>query len=51
MVEEWVKDITESVMGKSELEVGKVVRHPDGRTVKIVAGQYWGERGVSNFWA
>jgi hypothetical protein len=45
-----VKELTEEVLGPSDLEVGKVVEHPDGRTVKIVSGQYWGERGLSNFW-
>lgn len=32
------------------MKIGKVMRHPDGRMVKIVDGQYWGEHGVSNFW-
>lgn len=32
------------------LAVGKTVKHPDGRTVKIVGGQYWGTHGLSNFW-
>ncbi|MDK1490504.1 hypothetical protein QN219_10580 [Sinorhizobium sp. 7-81] len=50
MVEQWVKDMTEEVLGKSSMEVGKTVRHPDGRNVLIVSGQYWGTHGLSNFW-
>jgi hypothetical protein len=49
-VQPWVKKLTEDVLGKSQMAVGKVMRHPDGRTVKIVDGQFWGEHGVSNFW-
>lgn len=33
-----------------KLKVGLVTKHPDGRTIKIVDGQYWGEHGLSNFW-
>lgn len=47
----WVKEMVEGVLGKSQLRVGKSVKHQDGRTVKIVAGQYWGTDGVSNFWS
>lgn len=32
------------------LAIGKTVKHPDGRTVKIIDGQYMGEHGLSNFW-
>jgi hypothetical protein len=32
------------------LAIGKVVRHPDGRMVKVIGGQYWGTHGLSNFW-
>lgn len=49
-VKRWVKDCVEGVMGPSELAVGKTVQHPDGRTVKITGGQYWGTYGLSNFW-
>jgi hypothetical protein len=31
-------------------DVGDDVRHPDGYMVRITAGQYWGQDGVSNFW-
>lgn len=49
-VEQWVVDLTEEIIGKSPFEVGDVVKHPDGRTVKITNGQYWGTHGLSNFW-
>lgn len=38
------------LLGESELRIGLVTKHPDGRTVKIVSGQYLGMYGVSNFW-
>lgn len=50
MVATWVKQLTEEAIGGSTLKVGDIVRHPDGRRVKIVDGQYWGEHGLSNFW-
>lgn len=49
-VEPWVKGLTERVMGGPPFAIGDVVRHPDGRKVRIVSGQYWGSRGLSNFW-
>jgi hypothetical protein len=42
--------MTEEVMGGPPFKVGDIVRHPDGRRVKITDGQYWGEYGLSNFW-
>ncbi len=50
MVEDWIKKIDEDICGGSPFEIGDVVKHPDGRMVKIVGGRYWGEDGVSNFW-
>lgn len=50
MVSKFAKDLTESVIGGAPFKVGDIVRHPDGRTVKIVSGQYWGEHGLSNHW-
>lgn len=47
----WVKKMTEEVMGGPPFQVGDVVRHPSGRDVKIVGGQYWGEHGLSNHWS
>ena len=49
-VAEWVRDLTEEVLGAPPFKVGDVVEHPDGRTVKITKGQYWGTYGLSNFW-
>lgn len=49
-VASWVKELTEEVMGGPPFKVGDVVKHPDGRKVKIMGGQYWGEYGLSNFW-
>lgn len=46
-----VKGIVESQNGNGKpLSVGLVCKHPDGRTVKITSGQYWGTYGLSNFW-
>lgn len=50
MVEQWVKDVTEGVFGESKMEVGAVVKHPDGRDVLVTRGRLWGEHGWSNFW-
>lgn len=50
-VRQWVKDMTEDVMGGPPFKVGDRVKHPSGRTVEIVSGQYWGEHGLSNHWS
>ena len=50
MVAAWAKNLTESVLGGEPFKVGDTVKHPDGRTVVITGGQYWGEHGLSNFW-
>ena len=50
MSEKWVRELTEEFIDGSTLTVGAIVKHPDGRTVKITSGQYWGTHGVSNFW-
>lgn len=44
------KAFTDTYFGKSHLEVGNIVKHYDGRQVKIISGQYFGEYGISNFW-
>jgi hypothetical protein len=49
-VQPWVKALTESVLGGAPFAVGDVVKHPDGRQVRIVGGRYWGDRGLSNHW-
>lgn len=50
MVEPWVKELVEETLGGSKMAVGQTIKHPDGRTVHITSGQYWGEHGVSNSW-
>lgn len=50
MVAAWAKELTESVIGGAPFKIGDVVKHPDGRTVKITEGRYWGDHGLSNFW-
>jgi len=32
------------------MAVGKDVRHPDSRMVRVTSGQYWGTYGLSNWW-
>ena len=46
-VAQWVQDL----IPETKLKIGKIVKHPDGRKVKIVDGQYWGEYGLSNHWS
>lgn len=50
MIETWAKDLTEGVLGGPPFAIGDIVRHPSGRSVKIVDGRYWGTHGLSNFW-
>lgn len=50
MVDDWVKRMTENVIGGSPVEIGKFYLHPEDGLIKITAGQYWGEHGLSNFW-
>lgn len=49
-VADFVKKIVEDVCGETKMRVGARLTHPDGRTVEITSGQFWGEHGVSNFW-
>jgi len=49
-VPSWVKNLVESKLSQPPLEVGVIARHKDGRIVKIIGGQFWGEFGISNFW-
>lgn len=44
------RNLVEDILGATKIHIGAVLKHPDGRTVKIVGGQYWGEHGLSNFW-
>lgn len=50
VVEEWVKELTESVIGGSPVEVGQHYVHPEQGEIQIESGQYWGRHGISNFW-
>lgn len=45
-----VRNIAERALGGPPFAIGDQVKHPDGRTVEITAGQYWGLHGLSNFW-
>lgn len=49
-VEPWVQKLTESVLGGPPVEIGKRYWHPTDGLIEIVGGQYWGKRGLSNFW-
>jgi hypothetical protein len=50
MVEDWVKKITEDVLGGSPVEKGKRYMHPEFGVIEITGGQYWGTHGLSNHW-
>lgn len=50
MVESWVKDLTESVIGGSPVEIGGYYTHPEDGLILITSGRYWGEHGLSNHW-
>ena len=49
-VARWVREIVERRYGEAPFAVGDIVLHPSGRKVKIIAGCYWGKRGLSNSW-
>lgn len=49
-VADWVKKITEDVMGGSPLEKGKRYLHPEDGVIEVTGGSYWGNHGLSNFW-
>lgn len=46
----WARQLTESVLGGAPFAIGDRVKHPDGRTVEITKGRFWGTHGLSNFW-
>ena len=50
MVDKWVKDMVEDAIGKSQMQIGKISKHPVHGRVKITDGQLWGTHGFSNFW-
>ncbi len=47
----WARELTEEVLGAAPFRVGDEIRHPDGRLVRVIAGQYWGQYGLSNHWS
>ena len=49
-VQPWVRELTESVLGGSPVEVGGRYLHPTDGLITITSGQYWGTDGLSNFW-
>ena len=51
MIADWIKEIVEE---DEEVipEIGKIYRNKlTGDIIKIIDGQYWGDRGLSNFWS
>jgi hypothetical protein len=44
------REIADKVFGPAPFKVGDLVRHPFGHLVEITDGEYWGRRGLSNFW-
>lgn len=50
LVKKWVRDLCEEITGGAPFKIGDRVKHPSGRTVQIIDGQYWGLHGLSNFW-
>jgi len=50
MIRQFVKEMVEEVSPFSKVKVGDQLIHPSGRKVQITSGQFWGTRGVSNFW-
>ncbi len=46
------RKLNEEIASKSSMKIGKIVKHPDGRTVKIKSGYFldpiYGR--VSNWW-
>jgi hypothetical protein len=44
------RKINESFASECEMAVGKIMKHPSGRKVKITRGQFLRNGRVSNFW-
>lgn len=44
------RQIATEVLGPAPFAIGDTVRALDGRMVRITAGQYWGQHGLSNHW-
>jgi hypothetical protein len=45
-----LKELINEVHPFSKVKIGDQLGHPSGRKVQITNGQFWGTRGVSNFW-
>lgn len=50
MVADWVKQMTEEVIGGSPVHIGGRYMHPEDGLIEITSGQYWGTHGLSNHW-
>lgn len=42
--------LNKELEAKSKMKLGKTLKHPDGRTVKITGGAFLRNGRVSNFW-
>lgn len=49
-VADWVRQMTEEVIGGSPVQIGKRYVHPSDGVIEITSGQYWGSHGLSNHW-
>lgn len=45
-----VRQLNEEMASQSSMEIGKVIKHPDGRMVKVIDGAYLRNGRVSNSW-
>lgn len=43
-------EMIEELKKEQRFDIGDLMRHEDGRKVRVVAGQYWGTYGLSNHW-
>ena len=49
-VPDWARELTEEVLGTAPVQIGRRYMHPTDGEIEILAGQYWGTHGLSNFW-
>jgi hypothetical protein len=49
-VSQWVRDLTEDVLGGPPVRVGGRYLHPVHGLIEVTSGQYWGTHGLSNHW-
>lgn len=49
-----LRDLADEIIAdlkkQQRFDVGDIMRHEDGRIVKVTGGQYWGTHGLSNHW-